>query len=208
MNLGIYIADFAYLNLSQNRANALEYFKVIRSLAQKSNIYGCFDESIFNRIQDNLAIRDSLISISQEMYYNMSDILENSNRPKVYALISSGALIESLYLSVMNVANYSDYKQLAGKLFEQEKVLQSLNNFISNYKSDPDLKIVFNQLEDLKKIVGTAEHKSTAQKVTKDINNHLKVSGGEEIIVSEKSFNEFKDKVMTIRNEIVNVSNK
>ena len=208
MNLGVYIADFAYLNLTQNRTNALEYFKVIRDLAQKNNIYGCFDQAIFDRIQDNLANSDSLISISQEMYYNMSDILENSNRPKVYALISSGALVESLYLTVMNVTKYADYEPLARKLFEQEKVIQNLNSFISIYKDDPDIKSVYDQLQNLKKIMGQAERKSIKRKVIRDKNNHLEVKGGEDIMVTEKSFDEFRDKVIIIRNDIVNVSNK
>src|SRR5664279_2265587 len=54
MNLGVYIADFAYLNLNNNKTNALEYFNLIRDLSQKLNIYGIFNESFFTRVQNNL----------------------------------------------------------------------------------------------------------------------------------------------------------
>jgi len=207
INLGVYIADFAYLNFSENRTNALDYFKVIRDLAQKNDIYGCFDAIIFDRIQNNLANRDSLVLISQEMYYHMSDILENSNRPKVNAFISSGALVESLYLTVMNISKYSDNEPLVKKLFEQEQLVQSLNSFISTFKNDPDSKTICEQINSLKIIMDQAERKYTKRKVTRDKNNHFDVKGGEDRKVTEILFNEFKNKVILIRNDMVNVSN-
>ncbi len=207
-NLGIYISDFAYLNLSGYRTNALDYFKIISELAQKINIYGCFDEAIFNRIQNNLADRDSLIGISEEMYYNMTDILENSKRPKVYILISSGALIESFYLAIMNISVNSDSEKIKKKLFEQEKLLKNTNIFISTIKGDQDIKVVYDQIQSLISIMDKAERKSVKKSIVHNKNNHLEIKGGEEIKISDTLFEEFKSKVETIRNDMVNVSNK
>jgi hypothetical protein len=208
INLGVYVADFAYLNLNKNKTNALEYFKLLRDLAQKINIYGSFDEAFFNRVQANLSNNDSLISISQGLFFNMSETLENSNRPKVYALISAGALIETLYLSAMSITNYSDYSAMANKIFEQKSVFNNFYAFLSQQKNDPDISSVLNQLDNLKIIFEKPEGKPQKTTIAKDKPNHLTIKGGTGINVNEAMFNDFKVIIGQTRNEFVNVSNK
>lgn len=207
LNLGVYITDFGYLNISDNKTNVLDYFRIIRDLAQKNNIYGCFDEAIFNRIQENLTNNDSLLMISQDMYYSMIDILEGSNRQKVFALIASGALIESLYLSVMNVTKYSEYENITQKVFEQKKLIENFYALLSKYKNDPDIKTVMVQLKDLNEII-TYHKKQVAKKIVKNKHSHFEVKGGEDIIVNEKSFNDFKASVLKTRLNIISFSTK
>ena len=208
LNLGVYIADFAYLNLCRNKTNALDYFKIIRNLAQKNNIYGCFNESMFNRIQNNLANNDSLINISQEMYYNMSDILENANRQNINALISGGALIEAFYLSVMSIKNDSDHQSNIQRILEQKQLFDNFFAFISLYKKDSDVHYVFSQLKNIKKILDKLEVKTTVNKISKEKNNHIEVKGGQDIVVNEAIFNEFKDYIIKVRQDITGISSK
>ncbi|HEX3008428.1 MAG TPA: hypothetical protein VHO90_12530 [Bacteroidales bacterium] len=73
LNLGVYITDLAYINLNNDRTEALQYFKSIRELSQKLNIYQPFYGSIYDRIQKNIAVQDSLDAIFTEIYYNMLD---------------------------------------------------------------------------------------------------------------------------------------
>lgn len=208
MNLGVYITDFGYLNLSNNKTNVIDYFRVIRDLAQKNNIYGCFDEAIFNRIQDNLANNDSLLVISQDMYYNMIEILENSNRQKVYALVSSGALIESLYLSVMNVNDFNDYKNIAQKVFDQEKLLENFYKLLEIYKSDKDINSVLIQFDSLKRIISLTDKKHNKRKIIKNKNSHFEIKGGDDFVVNESTFNAFRESVKKTREDIISSSNK
>jgi hypothetical protein len=206
LNLGVYIADFAYLNLNENKTNALEYFKTIRDLAQKINIYGYFNKEFFDRIEKNLAKTDSLIRISQEMYYSMSDLLENSSRQNIFALISSGALIESLYLSTMNVSKLADYQNIAKKIFEQKFIFDNFYDFTYAYRNDADVRAVLRQLDTLKKILQEAEKNSTAKTVSEGEGDKVVISGGDDIQVNDKIFNSFKESVVKTRQEIVNVT--
>jgi hypothetical protein len=208
LNLGVYIADFAYLNLSENKTNALEYFKIIRDLAQKLNIYGYFNEAFFNRIEKNLANNDSLISISKEMYYSMSDLLENAKRQNIFALISSGAMIESMYLSTMSIAKLSDYQSIAKKIFEQKYIFDNFYAYTAVYKKDKDVKSVLLQLETLKKILEETEKKASEKIIINDKEKHIIIGGGEEILLDEKIFNEFKNHVIKTRQDIISVGNK
>ena len=207
INLGVYIADFAYLNLNENKANALEYFKLIRNLSEKINIYGFIEKSFFDRINNNLMNNDSLSKIMQEMYYKISDILENSNRQKVYALISTGTIIESLYLSVMSVTSYSDYQSVTLEIFKQKQIFMSLYSFISSFADDKDIRAVLKQLIKLKIILDSSVANKSEISVKKDKGNHLSIHGEEKIIINEKVFLDFKENVKTIRQNIIKISN-
>jgi hypothetical protein len=207
INLGVYIADFAYLNLNENKANAIEYFKIIRSLTEKINIYGLIEKSFFDRINSNLMNNDSLAKIMQEMYYNISEILENSNRQNVYALISAGTIIETLYLSVMSVTKYSDYQSIAHEIFRQKQIFNSFYSFASSFKDDNDIRAVLKQLIKLKSILDASVVNNSEISVNKEKGKHFSIHGGEKIIINEKIFLDFKENVKITRQNIIKVSN-
>jgi len=203
LNLGVYLTDLAYVNYYNDKTEALEYFKIIRNLAQKINIYKIFNEDIYNRIQDNLTNKDSISYISKEVYYNMLDVLESSKRNNIYALVSCGALIEALYLSTISVKQFSEYKPIAQKIFEQKYVLNNFYEFTSQFKKDPDVKTVLILLDNLKRILNDVDVKNTEKNAKMDKKKKLVISGGEEIMVTEKSFVVFKENVVKTRQEII-----
>lgn len=208
LNLGVYLTDFAYLNLNDKKNDALAYFKVIRELAQKVNIYGLFNESVYNRIQNNLTSKDSLSNISKEIYYKMLDILESAKRNNIYALAASGALIEALYISTMVVKKYTDYQQVAQKIFEQKYVLNNFYEFASQFDDDKDVRSVLIEVNDLKRVLESSASKFTEKKVKNDKKGHVTIGGGEDIIIDEATFKKFKENVIKTRNNIISVSNK
>lgn len=203
LNLGVYVADFAYLNLSENKANALEYFKTIRDLSQKINIYGYFDDAFFNRVIANLTNNDSLIAIANDMYFEMSETLENSDRNEIYALISAGAFIETLYLSTMTITNFSEYKSVAQDLFNQKYLFNSMNDFLIQYKADSDVQSVITILDNLKQILDKQDKVSAEKKISKDKKNHITISRAKNKAPNEEMFNELKSVIIKTRSEIV-----
>ncbi|HEY4788289.1 MAG TPA: hypothetical protein VIH57_19685 [Bacteroidales bacterium] len=208
LNLGVYLTDFAYLNLNDQKNDALEYFKTVRDLAQKVNIYGLFNQSMYDRIQNNLTRKDSLGEISKEVYYKMLDILESAKRNNIYALIASGAIIEALYISTMTVKNYTDYQKIAEKIFEQKYLLDNFSEFTSQFDEDKDVRSVLIDVIELKKILESSPNQKTEKKVLHDKKDHIIINGGEEVILDEATFKKFKDNIIRTRNSITNAVNK
>jgi hypothetical protein len=206
LNLGVYVADFAYLNQSDNKTNALEYFKTIRELAQNLNIYGYFDDSFFNRVTANLTNSDSLITIASEMYLSMSDVLENSNRDEIYALISAGAMVETLYLSAMTVTNYSEYQAIVKSLFDQRYLFDSMHAFLLQNKKDSNVKTVLDILENLKQILDEKDAVEPEKKIIKDKTNHITISGGKTRSFNEEKYNKLKAAIIEARSKIISSS--
>jgi hypothetical protein len=203
VNLGVYIADFAYLNLNNNKTNSLEYFNLIRDLCQKLNIYGVFNEAFFTRVQNNLMNNDSLSLIASDMYSQLSDVLSNSKRLEDYAQISTGALIESLYLSALSIPNYKNYSIVVKKLFEQKTLLQNYYEYASQFKSDPDVKSALDQLDSIKVIFDLANEKSSERTITKDKKNHIVIKGGVAVNANELTFAKFVKSISKTRQSII-----
>ncbi len=206
VNLGVYIADFAYLSYSSENTTELEYLKVIKKLSEDVNIYGLMENKTMERIQNNLTEKDSLNKISQELYYKISNNLENSDRENIFTLISTGAIVESLYLSVMLVDDFDDYKEIIEKMYEQKFVFDNFYEYAQVYADDPYVKLIIDQLEVLKQTFDQLNKEEKEQKVVEE-EGKMRFTGGSKFVVDNKNFDQFKTNIISIRNEIIK-SNK
>ncbi|HKL08324.1 MAG TPA: hypothetical protein VJ896_06095 [Bacteroidales bacterium] len=206
VNLGVYIADFAYLSYSSENTTELEYLKVIKKLSEDVNIYGLMENKTMERIQNNLTKKDSLNKISQELYYKISSNLENSNRENIFTLISAGAIVESLYLSVMLVDDFDDYKEIIEKMYEQKFVFDNFYEYAQVYADDPYVKLIIDQLDVLKQTFDQLNKEEKEQKVVEE-EGQMRFTGGAKFVVNNKNFDQFKTNIISIRNEIIK-SNK
>lgn len=204
LNLGIYLTDLAYLNLNNDKTEAFRYFKTIRELAQKLNIYQPFYGDLYNRVQKNVANQDSMNAIFRDLYYRMLEALELSKQNDVYAFMVTGALVESLYIPAMITEKETEHKVIATKIFEQKYLINNFYDHLTQYKNEKYINEVLIILNDIKEILNKAETK-TAEKVIieKDRGNFI-ISGGDEIIVSEKMLMMISKRIKEIRGEIVN----
>lgn len=203
LNLGVYIADFAYLSLGSNQHVDIEYLKAIKFLSEKINLQEFGSAKILERLQNNLLLQDSLNKISQEVYYNISEQLEQSNQKNTLILVSSGAFIESLYLSVCLIQDEQKFEEVIKRIYEQKFILDVFYTYAANYKDDPILKHIIDVLKELSEMFNALETKTEKTFVEKTENNKLIVKGGKEFIVSKNDFKVFKSKIIEIRSEIV-----
>ena len=206
INLGVYITDFAYLSFSDATYTELDYLKVIKQLAENINMYGVVGNKIMNRIQKNLTSQDSLNKISNELYYKISNNLEFSHRENIFILISAGAIIESLYLSVSLVDNFEEYKEIIQRMYEQKSIFDNYYEYALAFKDDPYVKKILDQLEILKLTFDRIESDKTPQNIQKNEDNKLTFKGGEDFIVTSNNFEDFKKNIISIREEIINVN--
>lgn len=204
LNLGIYLTDLAYINLNDDKTEAFQYFRTIRQLSQKLNIYQPFYGDLFNRVQKNIANQDSINSIFREVYYNMLDVLEQAEQNDIYAYVVTGAMIESLYIPAVTIENSEDYSVIATKMFEQKFIINNFYEHLLRYKGEKYIDDVLLILSDVRNILNNAETKSTKKVVVQKDKGNFTITGGDEIVVTEKMLNTISNKVKEIRSDIVN----
>lgn len=203
LNMGVYITDFIYLNLSSDKTQAINYYKVIQEIAPKLNIYSGTRDNIAERLQKNFANHDSVTEISKFIYYKILEDLELEGRRKLYSLMAGGVIIESIYLGAMNINDFNENQSLIEKVFEQREFLNNTYEFISATQTDNDIRSLLNKLEELKKCFGELETSDGKLIVSKNNNGHLKVEGGSKVVISAEGLDKLKEVASKVRNEIV-----
>lgn len=206
INFGVYSADLAYASCYEIGKSALEYFKAVRKMGDELDISAAFDESIFNRIEENLANGDSLVTISNESYFDAYNYLEENDRGNVLALVVAGGWLESMYI-VMNLAgDYKDNNQLIHRIAQQKLTLDNVIGFMDKYKDDP---MVGTTIEDLNEIGMIYETLDVIESeiATETKENQLMFSGNAEFKFSKESYTDLFNKVKEIRTNYVNATN-
>jgi hypothetical protein len=206
LNFGVYSADLAYASSYEIGKSALEYFKVVRQMGDELDISAAFDESVFNRIEENLENGDSLVTISNESYFDAYNYLEENDRGNVLALVVAGGWIESMYIVLNLAGNYKENNQLIHRIAQQKLTLENVIGFMKTYENDP---MVGTTIADLDQILMIFE---TLDVIESDISTEtqgdkLMFSGNAEFKFSKENYTDLTNKVKEIRNNIVNAKN-
>lgn len=206
LNFGIYSADLAYASCYEIGQSALEYFKAVEKMGDELDISSAFDESVFKRIEENLTEGDSLVSISNETYFDAYNYLEENDRGNILALVVGGGWIESMHI-VLNLAGpYKDKNPLIERIAQQGHTLNNVIQFMKKYESDQAVGTTIASFEEIYMIYETLEV------VEKEISTETKgeqlmFSGNGEFRFNKDNYTDLFNKVEKLRENIVNAKN-
>ncbi len=147
--LGVFGADIAYMAAYEKGKDALNRFVSGKKMADRIGISGAFDVHLMERMETNLSNRDSLIELTDSYIQKSSEILKSGDQTKDAALISSGAVIEGLYLTNSLIRDYPATGlpkeqqdriliPLYKTLFEQEASISSLISLFEKIEGDTE----------------------------------------------------------------------
>lgn len=122
-NIGMFGADVGYMAAYNKTQEAMSTFLASKKLADKVGVSQAFEQSLVDRLEKNLANRDSLISITENSLAHSSNMLKSNQQMKEAALVAAGAFIEGLYL---NCGMIHDYPPTGLPKIEQDKILVPL----------------------------------------------------------------------------------
>lgn len=137
LNMGIYGTDLGYLNIYDQIPDAIQYFSVLKSLAQDIGISNTFDGNTIQRIEKNMGNKDSLLFIISNKYREADAYLKDNDRNSIAVLILAGGWIESLHILCNVAKDYPDAKVIQ-KIAEQKHPLDNLIKILSPYYNHSD----------------------------------------------------------------------
>lgn len=204
LNLGVYGSDLGYLVLYEQNSEAIQYFSVIKILAQELNIENAFDKKTVNRIESNLGNKDSMMNIVSTSYRKADMYLKNNNRNDIGVLILAGGWIESTYMMIQ-IANQSPKQEVLTRIAEQKYPLDNLIKLLSPYyNTSKDYAELTDKLIDLAYDFDAIDIKYTYEPPTIDEKNRLTIINSKtEVIFSEEQLKTIAEKIEKIRNSIV-----
>jgi len=151
VNIGIYGTDLGYINMYNEKQDAISYLNSMTKLAEDLKIGQFFDYHLIKRLATNSNDLDSLLYITTNNYDKMNTYLQEQNRGNLSLLMLTGGWIEALYIA-SSVAEKNNNPALYERVGEQKIVLDQLKILLDFYKSDPKIAELSTQLDGLKSV--------------------------------------------------------
>ncbi|MFQ3574850.1 MAG: hypothetical protein SNJ77_00275 [Cytophagales bacterium] len=203
MNMGIYGADLGYINIYNQKQDAITYLNSITGLAEDLKIGHFFDITTLKRMATNSSNLDSLLYISTSNFEYLNNYLQDQNRGNLSTFMLLGGWIEALHVAT-EVAKNNKSQKLIEKIGEQKVVLDQLMLLFDIYKSDPSAAEISPFLKDLKasydKVLITQEYR---EPTITEVNGIMMVTDN-----SVTKINITPDLILEISNKVKNVRNK
>jgi hypothetical protein len=200
LNLGVYITDMAYAALFSRNSEAAGYMDVIRKLSSDLHVSTTVFESLIERAQKNMGQRDSLIQISNEVFYNMVEFLESSGQENMVAIISSGAYVEAMYLALGSVDEYNEDDPVIRQISEMKYPVENLMGHAESVTEDPNVQSILEFIRELDDLFRELETTTTDAVVNEP--GVISLSGGSVPDLTRENFDAMKLKVSLIRANI------
>jgi hypothetical protein len=199
MNLGVYITDLAYTALFGRHQETLDYLETVQSMSEAVRLTGAVDDDLINTARENIDNLDSLFVISNDAFVNMISYCEKNKRPGTIALLSTGAFIESLYLSINMVDSYEEAGDVIAHLAEQKYAIDNLVSYAESLEEDENITSLLNDIEPIREIYNRLTAEGSETTVKKDSSNKLVIGGGKKINMSEQDFNALREAAFSLR---------
>lgn len=202
LNMGIYIADLAYITLFEKHNDASDYFEAIYDLSSVLRISAAFDKQLLRRVQDNISAPDSLKALSDFSFTKISNYLVSSKKEKVFAIISIGGFVEALYLSFQFAGDFSEDNIIIQRIADQKLVLENLLGYTMAFQNDPAVMGAVSAIAPIRAVYNELISEEGKTIVTKTADGKLVVSGGNKIVITAEQYAELKEATISVRKKI------
>ncbi len=135
---GVYSTDLVYASTFQLNVEVARYYLATKKLAESLGLTTVFTDAEFIRLESNLTRGDSLEIISNEVYMNAYEKLEEADMGPVLTLVLIGGWVESMHLMMVHGAEL-DEVVTRQRVAEQRSTLEHLIALSESESSDPDV---------------------------------------------------------------------
>ena len=203
LNLGVYGCDLGYAATYENNDLSLKYLATIRNLAADIDLENAFDENLIERFSNNFSNRDSMFVLVSQAYKGADNYLKENEKDDVAALVLAGGWIEANYLSSVLIKETGN-KEITLRLIEQKNALSTLINMLEQLGSNDDYWDLSAELEELYHLYDSVEFSLEYVPSVTDYNNKTTtIKSKRDINVSENQISAIVEKLVLIRNEII-----
>jgi hypothetical protein len=204
LNLGIYSTDLSYASLFDQTQASIRYMTASKKLAEGLGILNAIDNSIIQRLEENVNNREVIMDIISETFLNTNSILEENDRVAIGSIILVGGWVEGLYIATTLIDDvHSADNELVDRIIDQKLSMSTVIRLLEQHKSQPDVMSVLNDVMELNAIYDKIQISVSQIEVVDDSEPVTTLRSKNVVSVSPAIFKELKDKVIEIRTKYV-----
>ncbi len=186
VNLGIYLADLAYISTYEQSQEVYFYMNSAQKLAEGIGVNDVFDETTVERLEMNISDKDSIIGLISELYWKTDEFLKELNRENISALIICGGWIEGMHIGSKMIADGYDDDIIYDKILSQRNNLIKIIRLLDTFEGDENIDNMKARLTEIE-----TEYANITPKENKAYTPEQK-----------ESINKITEKLETLRNEL------
>lgn len=203
LNLGIYIADLAYITLFQRQKEALIYLQVVYGLSDKLRISSAFDPSTAKKFEDNIDNLDSLKVLADQSLTEITNYLVREEKERVLSLISIGGFVESLFLAFEVVDEFSEDNMIIQRISDQKLVLENLINYTLEFEEDENVSYAITLIQPIRAVYDEMIAVTEETEISKSEDGKLIIGGGDKLVITEEQFVKLRGATNDVRKKII-----
>jgi hypothetical protein len=204
LNLGIYSTDLSYASLFDQTQASIKYMTASKKLAEGLGILNAIDNTIIQRLEENVNNREIIMDIISETLLNTNSILEENDRVAIGSIILVGGWVEGLYIATSLVDDVSNSdNELIDRIIDQKLSISTVINLLEQHKNVSDVNAVLADVKELSTIYNKIQISVSQIEVVADNESTTTLRSKNVVSVNPAVFKELKEKVAQIRTKYV-----
>ena len=205
LNLGIYSADLAYINIYKSN-DVLQYLTVVSRIAEDLGIGKFFDLQSMSELAKHDNNLDSLLQVTTDNFETINAHLQEQEQSHLSMLMLTGGWLEGLHL-INSVYQDKPSEELKERIGEQKFVLGQIVMLVKYFKGkNSTISNLYSKLEELNKIYSQIEIKTIkSDKVDYIFEDGLRIAvprSSSKVMITDAQVKEIIAKANSIRNFI------
>ena len=177
LQLGAFNIDMSYAMVNNVGEDVLKYMKAVLIKSDALGLKSAVDQMVGKRAEKNIANKDSLLRILDEIFVKSDSYLRTNERVYTASAVFAGSWVEALYLTckIAEAGTEPAVKEKGNKqLWDQRFYLKNLSDLLNDYKDKKEcvalndkLKVILNEITLIKdpKDFKEANFKSISEKI-------------------------------------------
>lgn len=204
LNLGVYSTNLSYATLFDQTQASIKYMTAAKKMAEGLGILNAIDNSIINRLEENINNREVIMDIISETFLNTNSILEENDRVAVGAIVLVGGWLEGLYLATSVVGEFSAAdNELVNRIIDQKLSMVTVTKLLEQNIDNADVRDILEDIKELNLIYDKVQFSSSRVEVVSTGSSSATLKSKNQVSVSPEVFAELQDKVKEIRNRYI-----
>jgi hypothetical protein len=201
LNLGIYSTDLSYASLFDQTQATIKYMTVSKKMAEGLGILNAIDNSVIEKLEENINNRDVILETISETFLNTNSILEEDVRVAVGSIILVGGWIEGLYIATSLVEDINKVdNEMVDRIIDQKLSLQTVLKLLEQSNSNADIRELYSDMLELEKVYNDVKITVSDVKVIQDGKSKVATLKSKNVTtVSPEAFKKLKTKVIELR---------
>ncbi|MBC7124510.1 MAG: hypothetical protein H5T24_02685, partial [Bacteroidales bacterium] len=179
----------------------IKYMTVSKKMAEGLGILNAIDNSVIEKLEENINNRDVILETISETFLNTNSILEEDDRVAVGSIILVGGWIEGLYIATSLVEDINKVdNEMVDRIIDQKLSLQTVLKLLEQSNSNADVRELYSDMLELEKVYNDVKITVSDVKVIQDGKSKVATLKSKNVTtVSPEAFKKLKTKVIELR---------